>query len=169
MPIIHLQGDFKCHQDPFIQKRILHKQTSGRTKKLLKMLEWNGATALLPEEPLISIASSCYRTGQRYSTVVEKTNTMHRFAPLLYFIRWFLHVSAVVCHLQGASGSVWITWKIQIDMVVYHIMWLSGLCVGVSRFSLLCFLAEAKPLHSRHTGHSTTLYDKPPYRSVFFT
>jgi hypothetical protein len=60
----------------------------------------------------------------------RKTNTMHRFTPLLYFIRWLLHVSAVVCHLQGASGSVWVAWKIQIDVVVYHIVWLSGLCVG---------------------------------------
>jgi hypothetical protein len=38
------------------------------------------------------------------SDVVENSNTMHRFAPLLYFICWLLHVSAVVCHLQGASG-----------------------------------------------------------------
>jgi hypothetical protein len=32
-------------------------------------------------------------------------------------------------------------------MVVYHVMWLSGLCVGVSRFSLLCFPAEGKTVH----------------------
>jgi hypothetical protein len=51
--------------------------------------------------------------------LVEKTNTMHRFAPLLYFICWLLHVSAVACHLQGASGSVWVTWNIQTDVVVY--------------------------------------------------
>jgi hypothetical protein len=38
--------------------------------------------------------------------VVEITNSMHRFSPLLYFIYWFLHVSAVVCHHQEASGSV---------------------------------------------------------------
>jgi hypothetical protein len=38
--------------------------------------------------------------------VVEITTTMHRFAPLLYSICWLLHVSAVVCHHQGASGSV---------------------------------------------------------------
>jgi hypothetical protein len=42
---------------------------------------------------------------------VEITNTMHKFAPLLYSICWLLHVLAVVCHLQGASGSVWVTWK----------------------------------------------------------
>jgi hypothetical protein len=28
---------------------------------------------------------------------------MHSFAPLLYPIYWLLHVSAVVCHHQGAS------------------------------------------------------------------
>jgi hypothetical protein len=44
-----------------------------------------------------------------------------------------------------SSGSFWIRLsyiKIQTDMVVYHIMWLSGLCVGVSWFGLLCFPAE---------------------------
>jgi hypothetical protein len=43
-----------------------------------------------------------------------------------------------------SSGSLWIRLsyvKRQIDMVVYHIM-LSGLCIGVSWFSLLCFPAE---------------------------
>jgi hypothetical protein len=43
--------------------------------------------------------------------VVEITNTMHSFAPLLYCIYWLQHVSVVVCHHQGASGSVWVTWK----------------------------------------------------------
>jgi hypothetical protein len=28
---------------------------------------------------------------------------MHWFVPLLYSIYWLLHVSAVVCHHQGAS------------------------------------------------------------------
>jgi hypothetical protein len=35
--------------------------------------------------------------------VVEITNTMHKFAQMLYSICWLLHVSAVVCRLQGAS------------------------------------------------------------------
>jgi hypothetical protein len=39
---------------------------------------------------------------------------MYRFAPLPYSISW-LHLSYV---------------KIWIDMMVYHFMWLSGLCVG---------------------------------------
>jgi hypothetical protein len=38
--------------------------------------------------------------------VVEITNTIDIFAPLLYFIYWLLHVSALVYHHQGASGSV---------------------------------------------------------------
>jgi hypothetical protein len=36
---------------------------------------------------------------------VEITKTMHRLTPLLYSAYWLLHVSAIVCHLQGASGS----------------------------------------------------------------
>jgi hypothetical protein len=39
--------------------------------------------------------------------------------------------------------------KIQIDMVVYHIVWLSDLSVGVSWFSLLCFPAKCI-VHSRY-------------------
>jgi hypothetical protein len=42
---------------------------------------------------------------------VEITNTMHKFAPMLCSLSWLLHVSALVCHLQGASGSAWVTWK----------------------------------------------------------
>jgi hypothetical protein len=38
--------------------------------------------------------------------VVAITNTMHRFAPVLYSGCWLLHISALVCHHQGASGSV---------------------------------------------------------------
>jgi hypothetical protein len=43
--------------------------------------------------------------------VVEITNNMHCFVPLLYSIYLLLHVSAVVCHHQGALGSVWVTWN----------------------------------------------------------
>jgi hypothetical protein len=35
--------------------------------------------------------------------VVEITNTMHWFVPLLYSMYWLLHVSTVVCHHQRAS------------------------------------------------------------------
>jgi hypothetical protein len=73
---------------------------------------------------------------------VEITNSMHKFVPLRYS-----YMLAPTCFGSSlpSSGSFWIRlsyMKIQIDMVVYHIMWLSGLCVGVSWFSLLCFLAE---------------------------
>jgi hypothetical protein len=74
--------------------------------------------------------------------VAEITNTMHKFAPLLH-----LYLLAPTCFGSSppSSGNFWIRLsyvKIQIDMVVYHIMWLSGLCVGVSWFGLLCFPAE---------------------------
>jgi hypothetical protein len=93
---------------------------------------------------------------------IKKTNTMHRFVPLLYFICWLLHVSAVVCHLQGASGSVWVTWKIQIDMVVNHVMLLGGVCVGVSRFSLLCF-----PAGKHNKLHLNTPTHRPPNHIIW--
>jgi hypothetical protein len=46
-----------------------------------------------------------FRTAYFVLVVLEITNTMHRFALLLYSVCWLLHVSAVVCHHQGASGS----------------------------------------------------------------
>jgi hypothetical protein len=64
--------------------------------------------------------------------VVEITNNMHRFTLLLYSKKL-----APTCFGSSLplSGSLWIRlsyMKIQIDLVVYHKMWLSGLCVGVS-------------------------------------
>jgi hypothetical protein len=35
--------------------------------------------------------------------VLEETNNMYRFVPLLYSMCWLLHVSAVARHHQGAS------------------------------------------------------------------
>jgi hypothetical protein len=69
-------------------------------------------------------------------------------APLLYS-----YMPAPTCFGSSlpSSESFWIRLsyvKIQIDMVVYHIMCLSGLCVGVSWFSLLCFPAECTQLGS---------------------
>jgi hypothetical protein len=71
--------------------------------------------------------------------IVEITNTMHKFAPLLYS-----YMLAPTCFGSSPSSSqcFWIHLsyvKIQIDMVIYHIMWLSGLCVWVSWFSLLWY------------------------------
>jgi hypothetical protein len=56
---------------------------------------------------------------------------MHKFAPLLYS-----YMLAPTCFGSSltSSGSFWIRLsyvKIQIYIVVYHIMWLSGLCAGV--------------------------------------
>jgi hypothetical protein len=76
---------------------------------------------------------------------------MHTFAPLL--CSYMLAPTCFSISLPS-SGSFWIHLsyvKMQIDMVVYHIMWLSGLCVGVSWFSLLCW--EAK--QAEHVGAST--------------
>jgi hypothetical protein len=66
-----------------------------------------------------------------YKYVVEMTNNMHKFLQLPYSMYRLLHVSAVVCHNQGASGSVVSYMKIHIDLVVYHIMLLSGRSVVV--------------------------------------
>jgi hypothetical protein len=52
------------------------------------------------------IRSLTLRENKQRLKEVEIINTMHRFAPLLYSIYWLLHVSAGVCHHQGASGSV---------------------------------------------------------------
>jgi hypothetical protein len=65
---------------------------------------------------------------------------MYKFAPLLYS-----YILAPTCFGSSlpSSGSFWIGLsyvKMQIDMVVYHFMWLSGLCAGVTWFSLLLFL-----------------------------
>jgi hypothetical protein len=40
------------------------------------------------------------------NNLVEMTNNVHRFAPLLYSIYRLLHASAVACHHPGASGSL---------------------------------------------------------------
>jgi hypothetical protein len=65
---------------------------------------------------------------------------MHRFSPLLYSICWLLHVSAVVCHLQELLDPSELR-ETTDRYGGYHTMWLSGLCVGVSWFSVLCFTA----------------------------
>jgi hypothetical protein len=86
--------------------------------------------------------------------VIEITNTMHKFAPLLYS-----YMLAPTCFGSSlpSSGIFWIRLryvKIQIDMVVYYIMCLSGLCVGVSWFSLH---QETNRLLSRFMGRCLKL------------
>jgi hypothetical protein len=64
---------------------------------------------------------------------------MRKFAPLLY--SYMLAPTCFGSSLQS-SGNFWIRLsyvQIQIDMVAYNIMWLNGLCIGVSWISLLCF------------------------------
>jgi hypothetical protein len=76
------------------------------------------------------LIQSCAFVGEcALLQVFEITNTIHTFAPLLYS-----YMLAPTCFGNSlpSSGSFWICLsyvKIQIDMVVYHIMWLSGLCV----------------------------------------
>jgi hypothetical protein len=75
-------------------------------------------------------------------SIIQTTNTMHKFATVLYS-----YMVTPTCFSSSllSSGSFWIRLnyvKLQIDMVVYHILWLSGLCVGVSWFGVLCCTAE---------------------------
>jgi hypothetical protein len=51
----------------------------------------------------IPLPPACLSTFQeKMCSLVEMTNTMHLFVPLLYSIYWFVHVSEVACHHQGA-------------------------------------------------------------------
>jgi hypothetical protein len=44
-----------------------------------------------------------------FKHAIEITNTIHGGEPLLYSVFWLIHVSAVICHHQEASGSVEVT------------------------------------------------------------
>jgi hypothetical protein len=65
------------------------------------------------------------------NNLTEMTKNIHWFVPLLYSIYWLLHVSAVACHHQGASYILDPSelLEIQIEWVVYNIMW--GYVAGV--------------------------------------
>jgi hypothetical protein len=59
---------------------------------------------------LILISTNMYGRGCRYSDVqilfYNSSRNYQQYSlivPLLYFISWLLHVSAVACHHQGAS------------------------------------------------------------------
>jgi hypothetical protein len=52
-----------------------------------------------------SLRSADYELLNPSKGIYRRRNNQHtEFAPMLYSIRWLLHVSAVVCHLQGAAG-----------------------------------------------------------------
>jgi hypothetical protein len=92
--------------------------------------------------------------------IVETTNTMHRFAPVHCTALFYILAPTSFGSSLPLSGSFWIRlgyMKIQIDLVVYHIMWLSGLCAGVSWVRLLCFPAE---LYYLLTPRSRVLLEK---------
>jgi hypothetical protein len=94
---------------------------------------------------------------------------MHKFVPLLYS---YIPAPTRFGSSLPSSGNFCIRlsyMKIQIDLVVYHIM-LSGLCVGVSWFRLLCFcifaelrrlkkLPEVARLLPKHVGASIYEYN----------
>jgi hypothetical protein len=72
--------------------------------KGFKCFEWIKITPILTLN--IFPAGKEKRLIELNVSVAEMTNNMHRFAPLLYSIYRFLHVSTVVCHHQGISESV---------------------------------------------------------------
>jgi hypothetical protein len=89
------------------------------------------------------------------SDAVEITNTMHRFAPPLYS-----YMLAPTCFGSSlpSSGNFWTRLsyvKIQIDIVVYHIMCGYVACVTECRGSVCC---ASQLSADRHTGHITTHY-----------
>jgi hypothetical protein len=60
------------------------------------------------------------RLHKRYDIIIKRIRRYQQYAmivPLLYFTYGLLHVSAVVCHHQGAYK---ILLEIQIGWVVYH-------------------------------------------------
>jgi hypothetical protein len=86
---------------------------------------------------------------------------MHKFAPLLYPICRLLHVSAVVCHHQGAS---WIRLELR-EMLnklcgISYNVWLCGPCAGAAWDRLLCFPSrvswEAPQTEPRHSDTQAT-------------
>jgi hypothetical protein len=76
--------------------------------------------------------------------MLQIIKTMNRFAPLLYSICWLLHVFAVVCHLQRASGSVSVTWKYR-SILPYAIA-----------FSILLVYQLEHMLYIKHVYHILT-------------
>jgi hypothetical protein len=108
--------------------------------KIMTLLRWNSQWLVGGKWRQTVQISGCM-TG--ILNVVEITNIKHWFLPLLYSIYWLLHVSAVVCHHQGAS---WIR---------------------LSYLKYRCLVIWAVCRSPAHSPHNHTLYDIPPTRSVF--
>jgi hypothetical protein len=85
---------------------------------------------ITPEANNIHEKRKKHRENEVYYSLysaVEITKTMHKFAPLIYS---YMLAPTFFGSSLPSSGSFWIRLsylKIQIDMAVYHIMWLSGL------------------------------------------
>jgi hypothetical protein len=96
-------------------------------------------------------------------TCSKNKQHMHWIVLLLYSIYRLLHVSAVVCHHQGASWICLIYWNAdQMGGISYNIS-LCGLCAGVLCFHLLCFLVQLESTTNGtitlwHTDHINLYY-----------
>jgi hypothetical protein len=102
------------------------------------------------------ISHSVFRILTRY---LLSRNNQH-YELICTTALFYMLAPTCFCSSLPSTGSFWIRLsyvKIQIDMVVYHIMWLSGLCVGKSWFSLLCCPAECTQVGSTTDG-ATTLW-----------
>jgi hypothetical protein len=103
----------------------------------------------------------------RRAIIVETANTMHCFVPIFcsMSIHWLLHVSAVVCHHQGAS-SIQVTWNTNGISDIPYNMRLRGLCVVVPTVVLPSWmhnrLNHDTPVHSRRSPHTTSLNTTRP-------
>jgi hypothetical protein len=103
----------------------------------------------------------CERARNAQTAVLlEITNNMRWFVQLLYSMYWFLHVSAVACHHQGASQILLsyvkykpngryiikcvVTWPVCRNVVSCICTQLGSTTDGTTTF--------------RHTGHATTHY-----------
>jgi hypothetical protein len=85
-----------------------------------------------------------------YIYVLEITNTIYWLSPLLYSIYWLLHVSAAVCHHQGAS---WV----RLSYLKYRSIGWYIICVftwPVCGFVVVPYGTTT----IRQTGHITTHY-----------
>jgi hypothetical protein len=85
------------------------------------------------------------------SDILQETNNMHRFLPLLYCTYWLLHVLAEACHHQGA----------------YYIL-LSYLKYKLDGWYIMCgYVACVLDCCITHRPCNHTLYDIPTIQFVF--
>jgi hypothetical protein len=106
--------------------------------------------------------------------IIRRSRNNQHYAQICTTALFYIQAPTCFGSRLPSSGSFWIRlsyMKIQIDLVVYHIMWLSGLCVGVLWFRL-CICTQLGSTADRtttlwHTDHLTTFHDIPPNLYVF--